>query len=192
MNCPYCNSTNFKKQGKLKSGAKRFMCKDCGRFYSEHTIVKELVNYHCPICDEPLKRSGFTNERTVRRYICKKCNRRFSENTLNGYDSYLGDICPQCGHKTIKEKKIDGYSVLYCKCGWEKTDHPSYKILNSQDKKTILLYCVHLNQNIEEMARQLKKSPKLVKNWVDYCKQEKINLVVSEKAFKSGGTLCVR
>lgn len=35
MNCPFCTSINTKANGRAKSGAQRYLCKACGRSFSD-------------------------------------------------------------------------------------------------------------------------------------------------------------
>ena len=36
MECPTCKSENQRKNGKVDGGKQRYLCKDCGRNYTEH------------------------------------------------------------------------------------------------------------------------------------------------------------
>ena len=35
--CPFCDSSNFKKNGKYKNGNQKYICKDCGKTFSDST-----------------------------------------------------------------------------------------------------------------------------------------------------------
>ncbi len=120
-NCPYCNSTKFKKHGKYKF-THRYKCKDCRRTFlpssgtSIHYIHKKdlFIEYA-----EVLKKEGL--------YSVKKMSKRFDISKLTSFDwrhkilssipqqnilfkneAFVGDICfrfSQKGRRGLSKKE---------------------------------------------------------------------------------------
>ena len=42
MKCPNCGSENLMKNGRDKTGAQQYVCKDCGKNFNENTALKSV------------------------------------------------------------------------------------------------------------------------------------------------------
>ena len=51
MNCPHCQSNNFKKSGKTTLGYQRYICKTCGKTWSNSPHAGRPTKYKAPMSD---------------------------------------------------------------------------------------------------------------------------------------------
>ena len=81
MECPTCNSQNFKENGSIHNGKKKYACKDCGRQFVENPqnkiipqemwdIVDKLLLEKIPIAG--ISRVTGISEPWLQKYVNKK------------------------------------------------------------------------------------------------------------------------
>lgn len=49
-NCAYCGSNNYKKHGTTASGMQRYICKDCGKTFSENNGIPMICDKFLIVC----------------------------------------------------------------------------------------------------------------------------------------------
>lgn len=98
LDCPHCHSKHFVKGGS-DNGRQRYICKTCGRKFSENyktSRIKPSSNVPCPHCQSRnISKRGSKSER--KKYFCKDCSRQF-------YDIYREEF-PLKTTNACSEKK---------------------------------------------------------------------------------------
>lgn len=185
--CLYCGSNHTSRDGKLPNGSQRYKCLDCGRGFSDSTIIKEPEpDKFCPYCDSKLRKAGYS-KLGYREYYCKNCNRSCTENaegipqkreTFKEINS--GITCPSCSSNNIRlAGNRDGRRKYSCKtCGRQFIENAQVS-RHSKSEIRGMLIDIFKGCSIKEVARKYKTSVRNVQNI--FKKHAKDEIITPEK-----------
>ena len=152
ITCPKCGGDHIMRDGKLESGAIRYMCFDCRKRFSEKTN-RELkpIEYNCPYCNGKLTYSGY-GKLGQREYLCVDCGKSCSADKqgkpikrITFEEQNTTIVCPSCGSLKIKAAGYrDGIKRYICK----------------ECKKAF-------SENTKPGPKYYQHSPEIIKNAVD-------------------------
>lgn len=196
MPCPYCQSEDIKKGGKLKFGQIRYQCNTCKKTFSISTKIKESPTVNCPRCkSNQIWRCGYAEDGQRQRFMCKECKYKFTENTNEFFPrEYIKINCPNCANDKAKKAGFSNYNEQYYKCtncGHKFLLHGKYRQLNNQQKIFIIKETIK-GKTINSIAQKLKCNEKTVRNVLSkYYKQEKLTVEQEQLIIKYGVQLAV-
>ena len=194
VECPYCGSSQVRRDGQLEQGGQRYKCNLCQKSFSSKTNTELFNKMDCPYCGSKLNYAGYTKLKN-RKYHCPTCNRTCSgdENGIPIKREIFSSIntkirCPNCGSLNLKKAGyINGIQKYVCKDCKRVFMENTPVLKKYKECRTQIIEAVLDGQNYKKVAAKYNYHPDHVRRLLrPYYKLEVIFKKQKELILKYG------